>query len=189
MIDCQLCYRPAAMPRWIRAIDALDEWVGRGVSWLTVAMAAIGAFNAIARYLGRFVGVNLSSNVYLELQWYLFSLVFLLGAGWCLGRNAHVRVDVLYARLDERAQAWIDVVGTLVLLVPFTVVGLWVSWPAVRNSWAVREVSSDPGGLVRYPLKAMILVSLALVLLQGIAELGKRVVRLRELAAAGRTRS
>lgn len=160
-------------------IDRLNGAIGRAVTWLVPVMVLIAAFNAVARYLGRYIGVSLSSNMYLELQWYLFSLLFLLAAPYVLRQDAHVRVDVLYARVSPRAQAWIDTVGALVLLIPFTVFTLWVSLPAVRNSWRIREVSSDPGGLARYPLKTMLLVCFALLLLQGIAQLIRSIHTLR----------
>ena len=147
-------------------------------------MVLIGAYNAIARYLGRFIGVNLSSNLYLELQWYLFSLIFLLGAGYALKENAHVRVDVLYGRFEARARAWINVVGSVLMLIPFSIFVLWVSWPSIRNSWAVREMSPDPGGLPRYPLKAVIIVAFVLLLAQGVSELVKDLAILRRGADA-----
>ncbi len=147
-------------------------------------MVLIGAYNAIARYLGRFIGVNLSSNLYLELQWYLFSLIFLLGAGFALKENAHVRVDVIYGRLRTRAKAVVNVVGSVLMLVPFTIFVLWVSWPSIRNSWAVREGSPDPGGLPRYPLKAVIIVAFVLLLAQGVAEFLKDLAILRRGADA-----
>ena len=129
---------------YTRTVDRITGGVGRVISWIALVMVAIGAFNAIARYLGRFIGVNLSSNLYLELQWYLFSLIFLLGAGYALRENAHVRVDVIYGRLRARARAAINVVGSALMLIPFGVFVLWVSWPSIRNSWAVREGSPDP---------------------------------------------
>jgi TRAP-type mannitol/chloroaromatic compound transport system permease small subunit len=168
--------------RWLslaRGIDRVNERVGRLSSWLVLLMVLLGAYNAIARYLGRYIGLNLSSNAYIELQWYLFSLVFLLGAAYALKHGAHVRVDVIYSRLSGRARAWIDLIGTLTLLLPFTVFVIWVSWPSVRNSWSVFEGSPDPGGLARYPLKTMILVSAGLIALQGIAECIRRVAFLR----------
>jgi TRAP-type mannitol/chloroaromatic compound transport system permease small subunit len=161
------------------AIDRVNGWIGAGASWLVLAMVLIGAGNALARYLGRFAERNLSSNVWLELQWYLFSVLFLLAASWALREDAHVRVDVLYGRLPARARAWIDLVGGALLLLPFCLFVLWVSWPSVRSSWLVREGSPDPGGLPRYPLKAMILVAFALLLLQGVAEVVKSIARLR----------
>ena len=162
-----------------RVVDRFTGHLGRLISWLTLAMILIGAYNAIARYLGRFIGINLSSNLYLELQWYLFSLVFLLGAGYALKQNAHVRVDVLYGRLRRRARARIDVIGSVLMLIPFCIFVLWVSWPSIHNSWLVREGSPDPGGLPRYPLKAVIIVAFVLLLVQGISELVKdlRVLR------------
>lgn len=142
-------------------------------------MILIGAFNAFARYATRLTGFSLASNAYLDLQWYLFSLVFLLGAGYGFERDAHVRVDVLFGRLGARARAWVDLLGTVFFLGPFCVVMLWVSWPAVRASWVVREASPDPGGLPRYPIKAVILVGFALLLLQGVSHVIKQVLILR----------
>lgn len=165
--------------RMARGIDRGTEWLGRAVSLLALVMVLFGAYNAIVRYLGRFIGVNLSSNAYIELQWYLFSLLFLLGAGWTLKRDAHVRVDVFYARISDRARAWTNVLGTVLLLIPFCVFLLWVSWPAIRNSFLVREVSPDPGGLPRWPLKAVIPLCFVLLLLQGLAELVKEIRKLR----------
>ncbi len=170
------------MERWLRLsgrLDRLSDLLGRSISWLCLVMVLIGCYNAVVRYLGRFVGLNLSSNLYLELQWYLFSILFLLGAGWTLKEDAHVRVDVLYARLSERARGWINVLGTALLLVPFSIFVLWMSWPSVRNSWAIQEASPDPGGLPRYPIKTVILVCFVLLLLQAVSELAKEVRRIR----------
>lgn len=165
--------------RFVRVVDSLTERVGRAVSWLILAMVLIGAYNAVARYLGRGLGVNLSSNAYLEAQWYLFSLVFLLAAAYTFKHDGHVRVDVLYGRLSKRGKIWIDLVGTVVFLLPFSLFTLWVSWPTVRNSWRVLEGSPDPGGLPRYPIKSVILLAFALLALQGFAEVVRRVGMLR----------
>ena len=154
-----------------KQIDRLNAWIGRAVSWLTLVMILIGAYNAVVRYLGRYIGTNLSSNIYLELQWYLFSVIFLLGAAWTLKEDAHVRVDVLYAKLSKRARRRIDLVGTVLLLFPFSVFVLWTSWPSVMNSLSIREGSPDPGGLPRYPIKLVILVCFVFLLLQGVSEL------------------
>ena len=142
-------------------------------------MVLVGSFNAIARYLGPRVGLHVSSNAYIELQWYLFSLVFLLAGAYTLKHDRHVRVDVFYARLSARGQAWIDLAGFLAFLIPFSIVGLWVSWPAVRASWAILEGSPDPGGLPRYPIKSVILVAFVLLIAQGAAELIRRIAFLR----------
>jgi len=151
------------------AIDALAEGAGALIRWLVLVMVLLGAFNAVARYLGRSIGVQLSSNAFIEAQWYLFSLIFLLGAGYTLKRKGHVRVDVLYERFSARTRAWIDLAGTLVLLLPFCVFGVVMAWPSVRNSWSLREGSPDPGGLPRYPIKTVILLAFALLFLQGVA--------------------
>ena len=173
------------MGRVRAGIDSLSGWLGGVASWLALLMILIGAFNAVVRYLGRFTGWNLSSNAYLELQWYFFSMVFLLGASYTLRRNVHVRVDLLYGRLSDRGKAWIDLVGTLILMLPFVNLALWLSWPSVRNSWAVREVSPDPGGLARYPIKTVILFAFALLLLQGVSQAVKAAAKLRGLEPAG----
>lgn len=161
--------------RLARGIDRFSEWTGRLVYWLVLAMVLIGAYNALVRY----VAPELSSNMYLELQWYLFALVFLLGAAYTLRHDAHVRVDVLYGRLSRKGRAWVNVLGTLLFLLPFCALMLWTSWPAVVNSWAVREVSPDPGGLPRYPIKTMILVGFAFLALQGVSLLIKEIAVLR----------
>ena len=161
------------------AIDALNERIGGAIRWLALIMVLVGAYNAIARWLTRYVGVSLSSNAYLDLQWYFFSLIFLLGAAYGLRHDVHVRVDVLYSRLGKKARAWIDLAGSVLFLLPFSILMLFVSWPAVRDSWAVRETSPDPGGLPRYPIKAVILLSFALLVLQGFSQIVKQVVILR----------
>jgi TRAP-type mannitol/chloroaromatic compound transport system permease small subunit len=167
------------------AVDGLNQRLGTLLRWLALLMVLMGAYNAVARYLTRYAGVSLSSNALNEAQWYLFSLIFLLGAAYGLKVDAHVRVDVLYGRLSSRAKGWIDLAGTLLFLLPFAVVMLWVAFPVVRNSWSIREVSPDPGGLPRYPIKAVILVSFALLLLQGIAQAVRAVDRIRGEDAEG----
>jgi len=171
--------------KFARGVDRLNGWIGRGVAWLVLAMVLVGSFNAVVRYLGRSLGSNLSSNAYIEAQWYLFSVLFLLGGAYALARDSHVRVDVLYSRLSERAQGWIDLVGTVLFLIPFCLYALWVSWPWVMNSWKVREISPDPEGLPRYPLKALLLVAFALLLVQGIAHLIRQVARVRGVEIDG----
>jgi len=169
----------AFLGRASRLIDALNDRIGAGIRWLALIMVLLGAYNAVARYLTRWVGVSLSSNAYLDLQWYFFSLIFLLGAAYGLRRDVHVRVDVLYSRLSARGRAWIDLAGSVLFLLPFSVLMLVVSWPAVRNSWAVHETSPDPGGLPRYPIKTVILLSFVLLVLQGFSQIVKQVEILR----------
>ena len=164
-------------------IDRTNEWIGRGVYWLTLVMVGVGAYNALVRYLDRFTGLGLSSNTYIELQWYMYSLIFLLGAAYTLKHNAHVRVDVLLARLTPRGQAWVNLAGTLLFLLPFCFFVIRMSWPTVYNSWAVWEVSPDPGGLPRYPIKTVIPIAFALLFLQGISLAIKQIAFLRDPAA------
>jgi TRAP-type mannitol/chloroaromatic compound transport system permease small subunit len=171
--------RNSATLRAAAAIDRVTGLIGVAVSWLALVMVLVGAFNAVARYLGRYIGINLSSNVYLELQWYLFSVLFLLGAAWVLREDAHVRVDVLYGRVSARTRSLINIFGTLFLLMPFCGFVLWVSGPVIRSSWVIREGSPDPGGLPRYPLKALIIVCFALLMLQAVSQLIKEVHSLR----------
>ncbi len=165
-----------------RGIDRLTSAIGAAVTWLTLLMVLIGAFNATVRYASRFTGVNLSSNTFIELQWYLFSAVFLLGAAATLRRDRHVRVDVLFGRLGDRARAGIDIAGGLLFLLPFCVFGVWTSIPMVVDSWAVWEASPDPGGLPRWPIKTLIPVAFALLGLQGISEIIRRIAALRGVA-------
>lgn len=160
----------------LAAIDAVNLVVWRCVRWLTLAMVLIGAYNALARYLDRSFEARLASNSWVELSWYLFSLVFLLAAPWALRQGAHVRVDVLYGRLGARAKAWIDLVGGLGLLLPFCIFALWSAWPTVMNSIQTWEASPDPGGLPRWPIKAVVPVAFALLLAQGVAEVLRRVL-------------
>ena len=160
------------MERWLHVARWIDRWsdrIGRGLYWLALVMIGIGAFNALARYLDRYTELGLSSNLWIELQWYLFSLLFLLGAAYTLKHDDHVRVDVLYSQLSRRGQAWINVLGTALFLLPFCGVVLWMSIPFVTNSWAILEGSPDPGGLPRYPIKTVIPLALLLVMIQGVS--------------------
>jgi TRAP-type mannitol/chloroaromatic compound transport system permease small subunit len=151
-------------------VDALNERAGRLVAWLVLAAVLVSAGNASMRY-----AFNLSSNAWLEIQWYLFSAVFLLGAGYALRRNAHVRVDVLAGRLSPRGQAWIDIFGALVFLLPMAIMIGYLSWPMFWQSFTGGEVSSDAGGLLRWPVKILIPAGFALLSLQACAEIIKRV--------------
>lgn len=161
-----------------RLIDALNEAVGRLVSWLTLLMVVVGVYNAVTRKLSQTIGVDLSSNTYIELQWYMFALVFMWGAAYTLKHNAHVRVDIIYSRLSDRGKAWVDVFGTVLFLLPFTAVVLWTAGPIVFESWKIHEMSPDPGGLPRYPIKAALIVAFVLLFLQGLSDLIKRIALL-----------
>lgn len=151
-------------------IDRLSGMLGKAVSWICLLMVLLGAFNAVSRYLGRYVGMNLNSTALTEAQWYMFSVLFLLGGAWALQQDRHVRVDVLYGRLSSKQKATINLVGTVLFLLPFCVFGVWASWGYVSNSILQREISPDPGGLPRYPIKALIPFAFVLLGLQGVSE-------------------
>jgi len=152
-----------------RAIDALNERVGRAAMWLVLAATLISSGNAVMRY-----GFDRSSNAWLEIQWYLFALIFLLGAGYTLKHNGHVRIDILYGRFSPRLQAWVDLLGGLLFLLPLCGLMVWMSWGGFAASWAVNETSPDAGGLSRWPIKLAIPLGFGLLWLQGVAEVIKR---------------
>ena len=160
----------SALLKFSHWIDALNERVGRSVSWLVLLMVLLSAGNAISRK-----GFNLSSNALLEIQWYLFAAVFLLCAGYTLKRNEHVRVDVISGRLSKRAQAWIDIIGGVLFLLPMSAVVVYYSWPYFVDSFVTQEWSSNPQGLIVWPAKALIPAGFALLFLQGVAETIKRI--------------
>ncbi len=138
-------------------------------------MVFVGAIGAVLRYFARGLGWSLNLTPATEAQWYMFSVIFLMGAAYGLKHDVHVRVDVMYERLSAKGRAWIDLAGTLVFLIPFSIVMLYVSYPTVAASFRVREGSPDPGGLPRYPIKALILVSFVLLLLQAVSQIVKQI--------------
>jgi TRAP-type mannitol/chloroaromatic compound transport system permease small subunit len=153
-----------------RLIDALTERVGRLVIWLVLAATLISAGNALVRYtLGE------SSNAWLEIQWYLFGAMFLLGAGYTLKHNGHVRIDIFYNWLGPRGQAWIDLVGGLLFLLPMALLLAWLAWPMFHEAWITQEHSPDAGGLLRWPVKLLLPLGFGLLALQGVAEVIKRI--------------
>ena len=153
-----------------RLIDRVNEYIGRIVYWLSLLMIAVGTWNVVGRYLGRTLGQNLSSNALIETQWYIFDVLFLLGAAYALKHNEHVRVDVIQSRLNTKYKALVDFLGSVLFLIPFCVMVIFYSWGAIANSWAILETSPDPGGLPRYPIKSLIIVSFVLLIVQGISE-------------------
>jgi TRAP-type mannitol/chloroaromatic compound transport system permease small subunit len=163
-----------AMLALSRAIDAITERVGRFVYWLVLIVVLISAANAIVRKL-----FNYSSNAYLEIKWYLFSVIFLFGAGYTLLRNEHVRIDIISGRLSARAQNWIDVVGIVLFLWPMSFVIMWLSWPLFVDSLARHDVSSNAGGLLIWPARLMMPIGFALLIMQSVSELIKRIAFLR----------
>jgi len=159
-----------------RAIDTLNEHVGRLTYWLILAAVLISAGNAVVRYT-----VNMSSNAWLEIQWYLFSFVFLFCAGYTLLHNQHVRIDIVSGLFSKRVQTWIEVLGTVFFLLPMAVAILWMSWPVFLDAYQSNEVSTNAGGLTIWPARLMLPVGFALLILQGLSELIKRVAFLRGL--------
>jgi len=153
-----------------RLIDALTERVGRLAIWLVLIATLISAGNALARY-----ALGESSNAWLEIQWYLFGAMFLLAAGYTLKHNGHVRIDIFYNRFSARGQAWIDLAGGLLFLLPMAVLLAWLAWPIFMDAWVTQEMSPDAGGLVRWPVKLLLPIGFALLALQGLAEVIKRI--------------
>ncbi len=153
-----------------RLIDWVNERVGHAVYWLVLIAVLISAGNAVVRY-----SLNTSSNAWLEVQWYLFSAIFLLCAGYTLLRNEHIRIDIVLNGLSKRQQTWIDVIGGLLFLIPMCALITYLSWPVVVESFTRQEMSTDAGGLIRWPVKALIPVGFSLLLLQGLSETVKRL--------------
>lgn len=151
-------------------IDRLNQSVGKFTSWLILIVTLISAGNAIVRK-----AFNMSSNGMLEIQWYLFAAVFLLGAGYGLLRNSHVRIDFISSMLTARARNWIDVGGILLALFPFCFLCIYLSWPLFIMAYNSGEMSSNAGGLIRWPVYALVPVGFALLMLQGVSELIKRL--------------
>lgn len=153
-----------------RCIDGLNARVGRMAIWLVLLMSLISAGNAVSRY-----GFNLSSNAMLEIQWYLFSAVFLLCAGATLLNNAHVRIDLISSKVSARTRNWVDVVGITFFLIPVAVMIATMSWPEFVVSFVHNEQSSNAGGLARWPVRLLIPVGFGLLALQAASELIKRI--------------
>jgi len=162
-----------------RAVDGLNAWIGRGLGWVAVVLVILGVINVLGRYIGAQIGMQLSSNALLEAQTQAFNLIFLLGAAWLLARDGHIRVDILYSTLRQRVRLWIDIIGHAFFLIPFCVLMLWVSWDYAMRSWRRMEISPNPDGLPLYPIKTVILIAFALLLLQALSEIIKRVGVLR----------
>ena len=161
-----------------RAVDWLNGQIGKHVIWLIMASTVISAVNAIVRKV-----FNVSSNAYLEVQWYLFAAAFMIAAAYTLLNNEHVRIDVISSRLSKRTQIWIDVIGFLFFLLPFCAAFLWFGIPFFLKGFTSGEMSGNAGGLIRWPVYAMTPLGFGLLLLQGCSELIKRIAFLRGLIA------
>ena len=159
-----------------KKIDALSEWIGRWVAWLLLFAVLISAANAVVRK-----AFNMSSNGFLEIQWYLFAATFLLASGYTLMRQEHVKIDVVSGRFSKRTQIWIDIVGICVFLFPFVIVIIKLAMPLVINAFVTKEVSSNAGGLIRWPVFALLPAGLLLLGIQAVSELIKRIAFLQGL--------
>jgi TRAP-type mannitol/chloroaromatic compound transport system permease small subunit len=153
-----------------RAIDRVNAAIGKLASCAVLAACLISAGNAVSRY-----AFSISSNAWLEIQWYLFGVMFLFGAPYALKINGHVRVDILYSRLTPRQAAWLDLLGGILFLMPAVVIIGWMSWPYFVDSYAIREMSSNAGGLPRWPAKLLLPVGFGFLALQGVSEIVKRI--------------
>lgn len=155
-------------------IDGVSAIFGKIAEYLVLVCALVSAGNAIIRYL-----FSISSNGWLEIQWYLFAFIVMLGASHTLRKNEHVRVDLVYGAVSPRTRLWIDVFGIIVFLLPFSIYCFLLNWPVFVLSWNEGEMSSNAGGLIRWPVKLMLTAGFALLAVQGISELIKRIAALR----------
>jgi TRAP-type mannitol/chloroaromatic compound transport system permease small subunit len=147
--------------------------------WLIPTMVLVGVVNVVGRFAGQALSTNLSSNALLELQWQLFSLTIFLGAPYALLHNEHVRVDVLYSRYNDNQRAWVNLIGTILFLIPFCCFLIYFSWSFVQNAWRIQEYSGDPGGLPIYPIKTLIPIGAGLLIIQAMSEVIKNIAHLR----------
>ncbi|MBP8001527.1 MAG: TRAP transporter small permease subunit [Chloroflexi bacterium] len=167
--------------KYTHLIDWISEWSGHLSTGLVLITISVGFYNVVARYVGREIGVTLSSNIFIEIQWYLFSLVFFLGFAYALKHSVNVRVDFYFSHYTLKRKAWVDFIGHILFLIPFCFIGIYVTIQPVLSSWGrlpngsygLWELSPDPNGLPRAPIKTMIIVAFVLLLLQTIAEVIK----------------
>jgi TRAP-type mannitol/chloroaromatic compound transport system permease small subunit len=154
-------------------IDGISKMAGVVAAWLVLLACLVSSINASVRYL-----LNTSSNAWLELQWYMFAGMVLLGAAETLRRNEHVRVDLIYGAVSNRAREWIDLLGGIVFLMPMCLIMIYFTWPVFVESWRFNEMSSNAGGLVRWPVKLMLPLGFTLLALQGVSEIIKNIAAL-----------
>ena len=159
-----------------RAVDVVNERIGKAMTWLVLAAVLVSSVNALVRY-----GFNRSSNAWLELQWYLFGAVVLLGAAYTLKQNEHIRIDIVTANVSQNVRNWIDVIGHALFLIPLCLLLLWLGVPFFMRSFLSGEVSSSAGGLIVWPAKLLVPLGFALLLAQGLSELIKRIAFMRGL--------
>ena len=162
-----------ALLAFSRVVDAVNEKLGWIADALVFLSCLISAMNAFSRY-----AFSISSNAWLEIQWYMFAALVLLGASYTLKRNEHVRVDIVYSNISTRKQIWVDIIGGILFMLPATLILAYLSWPVFYNSWEIGEVSTNAGGLIRWPVKIFLPIGFALLSLQGFSELIKRIAML-----------
>jgi TRAP-type mannitol/chloroaromatic compound transport system permease small subunit len=152
--------------RFSQLIDGMNEQISRLANWMIILSCLVSAGNAMIRY-----AFDMSSNGWLEAQWYMFAIAVMFGAAFTLKRNEHVRVDLLYMLMSDRAKLWLDVIGGILFLLPMCILLGWLSWPFFMQSYAVLEDSSNAGGLIRWPIKLVMPLGFGLLALQGVAEI------------------
>lgn len=157
-------------------IDRINELLGKVIMWLVLAAVLISAGNAIVRK-----AFNIGSNAYLEIQWYLFAAVFMLGVGYVMLKNAHVRIDFISSHLSKRTNALIDAIGIVIFTIPLSIIMIDLGWPLFHRAWVSGEMSQNAGGLIRWPVMLLIPAGFAVLLLQAFSELIKRIAFLKGL--------
>ncbi len=160
------------LKKYISIVDNLNEKVGQFVAWLTTVLVLVVFYDVILRYV-----FSKGSIAMQEFEWHLFAMIFLLGAAYTLKTDGHVRVDIIYVKFSEKTKAWINFIGSFLFLIPFALIVIYATKDFIFNSWMVREVSPDPGGLpARYAIKAIIPLGFCLLILQGVAEAFKNLL-------------
>lgn len=167
--------------KFAHGIDRFSEFIGKISIYLILALVAVGFYNVVVRYTGRFIGQNLSSNRLIEVQWYIYSVIFFLIFAYNVKHDVNVRVDILYSKWSAKRRAWVDLLGTLLIVVPLSIIGIWVTITPVLQSWGRLpngafgpwEMSPDPDGLPRAPIKSFIILAFLLLLVQAIAQIIK----------------
>lgn len=163
--------------RFSALVDALNKRIGHVVYWLVLVAVLVSAGNAVVRY-----ALDMSSNFWLELQWYLFAAIFLLCAGYTLLRNEHIRIDIVTSQFSKRVQTWIDILGGVFFLLPVTLIIMWLAWPVFLDAYVRHETSVNSTIMLRWPVKLLIPVGFFLLALQGVSEIIKRVAFLMGMA-------
>jgi TRAP-type mannitol/chloroaromatic compound transport system permease small subunit len=160
----------AALLKLSRLIDSINEWIGKFIMWLVLAAVLISAGNAIVRK-----AFNIGSNATLEIQWYLFSGVFMLGVGYVMLKNAHVRIDFISSKLSRRTNAIIDALGIVIFTIPLSIIMITLGWPLFEQAWRSGEMSQNAGGLIRWPVLGLVPLGFTILVAQASSELIKRV--------------